>query len=83
MDDLKISLIDRRVILHTILWLESTYCKMHSICGQQYEYLGMLMESSKKGGVRISMEGYLKEILEDFLEGITGRAVTQAATHLF
>ena len=43
----------------------------------------MRMDYSKKGEVKISTEGYLREFLEDFLEEITGRAENTASTHLF
>ena len=37
----------------------------------------------KRREVKTSMEGYLREVLEDFPEEITGRAKTPAATHIF
>ena len=33
-EDLKISHVDKKVILSTILWLESVYSKMHGTCGE-------------------------------------------------
>ena len=41
------------------------------------------MDYSKKRKVKISMEGYLREVLEEYPEEIIGRAKTPAATHLF
>ena len=44
MEDLKILLIDRRVVLDTIIWMESIYSDMHGTHVKQHEYLGMRME---------------------------------------
>ena len=41
------------------------------------------MDYLKRGEVKISMKGYLKEVLDYFPEEITGRVETPAATHLF
>ena len=49
---------------------------------KEHEYLGMWMYYSKRGEVKISMEGYLREVLDDTPEKINGRAETPAATHL-
>ena len=41
------------------------------------------MDYSKRGEVKISMEGYLRRVLDNLPEVITGRSKTPAATHLF
>ena len=41
------------------------------------------MDYLKRGKVKISTEGYLREVLDKFLEEITGRSKTPAATQLF
>ena len=74
--------VNRKFVSDTIVWLESIYDEMHRTCGKQHEYLGMWMDYSKRGEVKISMEGYLREVLDDFPEEITGRAEMPAATHL-
>ena len=43
----------------------------------------MLMEYLNKGEIKISMEVYLREVLEYFTEEITGRAETPEAAQLF
>ena len=43
----------------------------------------MWMDYSKRGELKISMEGYLKEVLDNFPEEIPGRVEMPAATHLF
>ena len=54
-DDLKILHFNRKVISETIAWLESIYGEMHVTCGKRHEYLGMWMDYSKRGEVKIYM----------------------------
>ena len=82
-DDLKILHVDKKVVSDTILWLDFIYGKMHGNRGKRHKYLGMWMDYSKRGEVKISMEGYLRGVLDDFPEKITGRVETPEATHLF
>ena len=49
-----------------IQWLESEYGEMHGSNGKRYDYLGMWLDSSISGEVRISMEEYLRGVLDDF-----------------
>ena len=81
-DNLKTSHIDRKLVLRTILWLELVYGDMHGTRGTRHEYPGMWMKYPKKGGVSISTEGYLREVLEYFVKKITRRAKTMAPNHL-
>ena len=57
MDDLKISHVNKKVVLDTIVWLESIYGKMHRTRGKHHKYLGMWIDYLKRGEVKISMEG--------------------------
>ena len=82
-DDLKISHVNRNVVSNTITWLESIYGEMHGSRGQRHEYLGMCLDFSVKGEVRVSMEKYLRGIIDDFPEEIRGIARTPASEHLF
>ena len=50
---------------------------------QTTQILGMWMDYSKRGEVKISMEDYLRKVLDNFREEMTGRVETPAATHLF
>ena len=67
-DNLKILHVDRKVISDTIICLESIYSEMHGTRGKRHEYLGMWMDYSKIVEVQISMEGYLREVLDGFKE---------------
>jgi hypothetical protein len=52
--------------------------------GKRHNYLGMDMEFRDDGTLEVSMIGYLKDVIEQFLEEIsTGKAATLAAKHLF
>eukprot|EP00957_Ditylum_brightwellii_P207069 15351344-Ditylum_brightwellii.AAC.1 len=64
-------------------WLESKYGKLRTTRGKVHEYLGMNLDFSKKGKVRVGMTAYVKEIIEDFPETIDGSTTTPAADHLF
>ena len=67
-DGLKILHVNRKVVLDTIVWMESIYSEMNGTRGKRHEYLGMWMDYSKRGEVKISTEGYLREVLYEFKE---------------
>jgi hypothetical protein len=58
-----------------------TKLSMHT--GQKHKYLGMDMEFSKDGMLEVLMSTYLKNVIEQFPEEISGRASSPAAEHLF
>ena len=51
--------------------------------GKYHDYLGMDLDYSHKGEVKISMIKYLKKVLDVFPEGIKGSTPSPAADHLF
>ena len=51
--------------------------------GNSNNYLGMWIDYSITGEVRISMEEYLRGVLGNFPEEITETPETPAAAHLF
>ena len=55
-DDLKISCIDANEVTKNIQWLESEYGEMHGSHWKRNDYLGMWIDYSVPGEVRISME---------------------------
>ena len=83
MDYLKISHVNRKSVSGTIMWLDYIHGNMHVTRGKRHEYLSMRVDYFNRGEVKISMEGYLREALDDFPEEITGRVKMPAATHLF
>ena len=51
--------------------------------GKLHKYLGMKLDFWDPGELRVTMVDYLKGVLEDFPEVITGRSTSPAANHLF
>ena len=50
--------------------------------GKMHEYLGMTLDFTDKGKVKVDMVEYTKSIIDDFLEVISGGAATKAAKHM-
>ena len=48
-----------------------------------HDYLGMYLDYSDNGRVKISMIKYIKKILNEFSEEIKSKAESLAAEHLF
>ena len=65
-----------------IQWLESEYGEMHGSHGKSHGYLGMWIDYSILGEVRISMDVYLRGVLDDFPEEITETPEIPAASNL-
>jgi hypothetical protein len=51
--------------------------------GLVHDYLGMTLDYTKKGEVKVTMVDYLKGVLGDFPEVINGTAPTPVSEHLF
>ena len=56
---------------------------MHSLRERRHDYLGMWLDYLIPGEVRITMEEYLRGVLDDFPEEITETLETPAASNLF
>jgi hypothetical protein len=83
-DGLKLSHASSDEVTKTIEWLKSIYgLDMRVSRGKTRDYLGMDLDYSNDGEVKITMINYLKGVLEDFPEAIVKTAVTPAANHLF
>jgi hypothetical protein len=54
---------------------------MHA--GTKHEYLGIYFEFESNRNLQVSMVGYLKDMIEGFLELIVGKAATPAGDRLF
>jgi hypothetical protein len=84
LDDLKLSHVDAKVVDDTITWLKSVYDKdMRVSRGKKHEYLGMDLDYSVQGEVKVTMIDYLKRVITEFPEEITGTAYSPAAERLF
>ena len=56
---------------------------MHGSRGKRHDYLVMWLDYSIPGGVHISMEEYLRGVLDNFPEEITETPETPTASNLF
>ena len=84
MDDLKISHVMENEVTKIIDWSKTIYGNARVSRGKVHDYyLGMNLDFTDKGKVKISMVPFLKKVIEDFPEVITGSAATPAAAHLF
>ena len=82
-DDLKLSHVDPNVVTKELKRLEKKYGELKIKRGPKHEYLGIDFDFGVEGEVKISMIPYVKSIISDFMEEITGSAATPAADHLF
>jgi hypothetical protein len=91
-DDLKISHKETKVVDQFIEWATNKYedaeiTKLKPSRGKVHDYLGMTLDYSQKGVVKLCMKDYIRKMLDDFkykseLKGIK-RVSTPAAEHLF
>ena len=65
----------------TSLWNPDTPLK--ATRGARHDYLGMNINSSNHSEVSFDMIPYLRKVLTEFPEKITGVSSTPAANHLF
>jgi hypothetical protein len=83
-DDLKLSHVDSNEVTIMIKWLKSIYGQDIRVSrGKKHDYLGMDLDFSVPGEFSVTMVEYLKGVIQDFPEEITGRATSPAADHLF
>ena len=82
-DDLKISCVDANKVTKMIQWMEPEYGEMNGSRGKIHDYLGMWLDYSIPGEVRIYVEEYLMGVLDDFPEDITETPETPVASNLF
>ena len=68
-DDLMSSHVDSKVNDEFLVWLNNTYGSLKAVTetrGKVHEYLGMTIDFSKKGKVKIRMDDYVTRMLEEF-----------------
>jgi len=83
-DDLKLSHVDEKEVTKMLDWLKSIYGdRMRITRGKIHDYLGMTLDFTTRGELRVTMVDYLKQAIEDFPEKIEGSAATPAGNHLF
>jgi hypothetical protein len=73
MEDLKLSYVEVKEVNKTIEWLQRIYREgMRTSQGKKHDYLGINLEYSVPGEVKVSMVDYLKRVITKFPEVITG-----------
>ena len=83
-DDLKVSHQSPFEITKFSTYLSSIYgVKLTVKRGKVHDYLGMDLDFSQKGTLKVSMIPYTGKVIQEFPEKITGMAASPAADHLF
>ena len=85
-DDLKSSHVDPKVNDDFQQWLQKEYGQVKEITatrGKRHVYLGMTLDYSTPGEVKVDMIDYVKEMLEEFPQDLNGKSATVANEKLF
>jgi hypothetical protein len=85
-DDIKLSHIDPLIVTMIIKKLMKEYGKMDQLTinrGKKHEYLGMNIDFSVKGEVRITMYDYVEKLIRQLPSDMIGTKKTTAAEYLF
>jgi hypothetical protein len=91
-DDLKISHVDPKVVTIMLNLLDGKYgqeivggirAPITFTRGKKHEYLGMLLDYTETGIVKIDMQDYVKKVLLEMPDNMDGTASSPAAADLF
>ena len=86
-DDLKVSHKDPQQIDKFINFLKTKYenesGKVKVTRGKKHKYLGMMLDYTIEGSVKIDMEDYVNKIIDEFPEEVQKVTRTPASEHLF
>ena len=85
-DDLKILHVCYDVVSQVIKLIDDEFGKLEPMSvmrGKQHEYLGMELDYSMPGKVRISMSKFVEELLDMLPQDMCGYAMTPAGENLF
>ena len=82
-DDLKITHTKAIEITKLAMYLDGIYHGLKVNRGKMHDYLGMNLNFSEDGNIKVSMIPYLNEILRDSTELLGDIATSPAAHHLF
>jgi hypothetical protein len=82
MDDLKSSHINPKVNNKFLNWLKTTYAndkieEIKAVCGKKHDYLAMTLDFTTPRVLKIDMTFYVKKMLEDFPENLSGKTKCQ------
>ena len=85
-DDLKASHVDPKVNDEFGKWLQKEFGQIKDVSGtrgKKHVYLGMTLDYSTPGEVKIDMCDYVKSMIEEFPQDLNGKVSTPANDHLF
>ena len=91
-DDLKISHEDPKVVTKILGMIDARYgqeivgrkrAPLTITRGKIHDYLGMTLDFTKDGIVKIDMREYVEKVLGEMPDEMDGTATTPAASHLF
>jgi hypothetical protein len=87
-DDLKSSHIDSQVNDKFLIWLEETYAsdkigKVKAVHGKRHDYLALILDFSSPGMLKVDMTPYVKSMIEDFPEKLSGNTKAPWSEKLF
>jgi hypothetical protein len=83
-DDLKVSHMSDLELTKMVIWLAKKYGEKIVIHrGDVHDYLGMDLDYSEKGVVKLSMIKQLEKVFADFPEDVGKASSTPASDHLF
>ena len=80
---MKISHDSDDAISEVITWLESIYGQLDASRGTKHQYLGMDLDYSDEGKVKIIMEQFTRKVIEEFPDPLTTTADSPAGENLF
>ena len=76
-DDLKVSHIDPKAVDDFLMWIKRTYGRIGEVKitrGKYHEYLGMKLDYSQAGSIKIDMVDYVRTMVESFPSKFPGGA---------
>jgi Reverse transcriptase (RNA-dependent DNA polymerase) len=85
-DDLKISHVDVAVVDEFLEQLDNEFgqeAPMNKSRGKIHDYLGMVLDFSQPGAMKVDMSEYVKMVLHELPDEMIGTATTPAASYLF
>ena len=82
-DDNKISHVDKTVVTRIIGAIEAKFGKMTVTRGASHTFLGMDIDFTTHGNVKVNMRGYLEESIDESTMDIKSIAATPARKDLF
>lgn len=80
-DDIMITCTDNAIIEQVVEHLTGVYQTVKVTRGKKHSYLGMSLDFSKDGDCKITMDGYIAEVLR--FADVSGTASSPASLHLF